>query len=74
MKVGETIYIEGCELIVTQVRVDRTASGTTAMIQLADPILYTKEQMEYEVKKEYFAKHRAMIDSINKTFGSEGDT
>lgn len=66
MKVGETVYIDECELIVTQVRLDRTASGTTAMIQAADPILYTKEKMAYEEKLEFTKKQKAMMDNVVK--------
>jgi hypothetical protein len=49
-KVGETVYIEGREMIITQVRLDVTVAGSTGMIILSDPILYTKEKIEREEK------------------------
>lgn len=73
MKVGDVIEIEKCELVVTQVRLDRTASGTTAMIQLADPILYMKEKIEMESRTEYVEKHKRMMDAVAKSVSGEGD-
>lgn len=70
--VGQTIYIEGYELVVAQVRLDKTASGTTAMIQLADPILYTKEKIDYEARKAAVEEHRKMIKAVSDTMGGEG--
>lgn len=70
--VGQTVYVNGCELIVTQVRIDRTASGTAAMILLADPILYTKERMEYESRQECIKKHKASLDAMTKNLSTDG--
>jgi methionine synthase II (cobalamin-independent) len=73
MRVGETIIIDNCDLVVTQVRLDRTASGITAMIQLADPILYMKEKIERDAREEYVNKHKKMMDTITKNLQGEED-
>lgn len=73
MRVGDVIVIENCEVVVTQVRLDKTTSGTTVMIQAADPILYMKEKIERDAREEYVNKHKKMIDTITKTLQDEED-
>ena len=73
MKVGDSITIDRSELIITQVRLDKTASGTTAMIQAADPVLYMKEKIERDAREEYVNKHKQMMDKVIKELGSEED-
>lgn len=71
MKIGEIIYLDGVELMVTSIRLDRTVQGSTAMILLSDPILYTKEKMDRDAREELVRKQTEMTKVVTEHLAEE---
>lgn len=68
---GETVYLEGREMVVTQVRLDVTVHGSTGWIVLSDPILYQKEKMERDEKEKLVETQRIALESVTRVMGQE---
>ena len=70
-QIGQTVYMEGHELVVTATRLDRGAGGATAMIWLSDPILHEKEKMDRDDKERLVTTQRVALETVTKVMNDE---
>lgn len=64
--IGQTVYIDGHEMTVTQMRVDHGVGGVTGLIWLSDPILYEKDKMDREAKEALVHSQKTALDTVTR--------
>ena len=69
--IGQTIYIDGHEMLVTAVRLDTGVAGATAMVWLSDPILYEKEKMERQSKEQLVQSQRVACETVTRVMNDQ---
>jgi len=71
LEIGQTIYVEGHEMVITAMRLDRGVTGDTALVWLSDPILYQKDLMDRQAKEQLVHTHRIALETVTKAMGDE---